>query len=203
MNRTLLPLISFASVSLVAAFAACSSSSSGGGATGGDSGTGADSTSGDDSSSTADTGTPGDSGPAGDSAAAEPTITITSPSSADGGIPSEMTMMSGGMTTADIAFTTTNFTAKAPGSCGAQASTDNCGHVHVFVDGANCTPDGAPYNNDAITSPASAILSNCPPNGDGGFSGNHTVLLELHHDDHSPIQVNGATVSASVTFNAQ
>ncbi len=96
-----------------------------------------------------------------------------------------------------LAFATTNFTLAAPGMCGSQASTDNCGHIHVLVDGTSCTPSGSPYNNDATASPATAILSSCPM-----ASGSHKATLELHHDDHSPIQVNGATVSASVTFAA-
>jgi hypothetical protein len=79
-------------------------------------------------------------------------------------------------------------------------STDNCGHIHVLVDGSACTPMGAPYNNAANTSgPVNAILSSCPM---ATINGPHTILLELHHDDHTPVQVNGATVSASVMITA-
>jgi hypothetical protein len=79
------------------------------------------------------------------------------------------------------------------------ASSDNCGHVHVLVDGAACTPMGAPYNNAGQASPIDAKLSSCPM-----ATGAHTVMLELHHNDHSPVQPGGSmtTVSASVMFTA-
>jgi hypothetical protein len=96
-----------------------------------------------------------------------------------------------------IAFSTTNFMLAMPGSCGSMKSTDNCGHVHVLVDGAACTPSGSPYNNDATSTPATAILSSCPM-----ANGMHTATLELHHDDHSPILVGGTVVKASVMFTA-
>src|SRR5579862_3709571 len=35
----------------------------------------------------------------------------------------------------DVAFTTTNFTLKAPGSCGGAT---NCGHIHVLIDASAC-----------------------------------------------------------------
>jgi hypothetical protein len=81
---------------------------------------------------------------------------------------------------------------------------DNCGHIHVLVDGMACTPDAAgspPYDNaDATGSPAQAILNTCPT-----VTGNHTITLELHHNDHSPVVPPGATmpVSDSVMVTAQ
>jgi hypothetical protein len=102
------------------------------------------------------------------------------------------------MNTVAVAFTTMNFTLADPtmtGSCNAMS--DNCGHIHVLVDGMACTPSGSPYNNDAIASPAQAILSNCPM-----VNGMHKITLELHHQDHSAIQVGGMTVQDSVMVTA-
>jgi hypothetical protein len=65
------------------------------------------------------------------------------------------------------------------------------------VDGDTCTPAGMPYNNDGTSSPIDAKLASCPM-----VTGMHKVTLELHHNDHSPVQVGGATVSSSVTFTA-
>jgi hypothetical protein len=84
---------------------------------------------------------------------------------------------------------------KAPGSC---AGATNCGHIHVLVDGPACTPAGAPYNNDAEASPATAILSKCPT-----ANGAHTATLEIHNDDHSPfLGADGKVISTSVGFTA-
>jgi hypothetical protein len=71
----------------------------------------------------------------------------------------------------------------------------NCGHIHILIDGSACTPMGSPYNNDNTTgSPALAIVSNCPT-----ATGAHTITLELHNDDHSPINgPNNMVISASV-----
>ncbi len=123
-----------------------------------------------------------------------PSITITSPM--NGG--TVMVTTSSTKKTAAIGFDLTNFTLMNPGSCGSAASTDNCGHIHVFVDGMACTPSGQPYNTAAIKNPAEAVLSDCPM-----VNGMHTALLELHHDDHSPItDSSGKTISATVSFTA-
>ena len=121
----------------------------------------------------------------------EPTISISSPTA---GVSVAVTKPNDNVS---ITFAVTNFTLKMPGSCGAEAGTDNCGHVHILVDEAACTPSGSPYNNDAASSPGIAILSSCPM-----ANGTHTATLELHHDDHSPILVGGKVVSASVMFTA-
>jgi hypothetical protein len=87
-----------------------------------------------------------------------------------------------------------------PGTCPANlATTDNCGHIHVYVDDMACTPSGSPYNNDAEMSPAIAILSSCPM-----ANGAHTVTLELHHDNHMPVidTSTNMTISASVMVTA-
>jgi hypothetical protein len=78
-----------------------------------------------------------------------------------------------------IDFTVTNFTLVAPGATGC-AVTDNCGHVHVNVDGMQCNASGSPYNNAATASPTEADLSLCSM-----VAGAHTIVLELRHNDHS------------------
>ncbi len=131
-----------------------------------------------------------------------PTIAITSPASA-----AAVMVTKGAGTPAEddvpIAFTTTGITLMMPGSCTDKSdSNDNCGHVHLLIDGAACTPSGSPYNNatpasaaadGANASPVNAIVSSCPT-----VNGAHTVTLELHHDDHSPIVgADGMTVISS------
>jgi len=96
----------------------------------------------------------------------------------------------------NITFTASNFTLKAPGSCGAGAV--NCGHVHVLIDGTACndTASGAPYNIAANASPAAANFSLCTT-----ADGPHTVVLELHNDDHSPyLGADGKVVSATISI---
>jgi hypothetical protein len=102
------------------------------------------------------------------------------------------------MSTVDVQFTATNFAFFAPGATGCAATSDNCGHVHVLVDGSACTPSGSPYDNaDTTGSPATAILSTCPM-----VNGMHKITLELHHTDHMAIQVGGMTVQDSVMVTA-
>ncbi len=116
---------------------------------------------------------------------------------------------------AQVTFTTTNFTGMPAGTCVGGVS-KNCGHVHLFVDpGAGgaaspCTPMNAPYNNASplaedggVTpfSPMNAIMSECA-NTDP-VDGSHTLLLELHADDHSAIvDATGKTISATAQFTA-
>jgi hypothetical protein len=102
------------------------------------------------------------------------------------------------MDTVDVQFMTTNFTFFAPGAAGCDNTSDNCGQVHVLVDGMACTPSGMPYDNaDTTGSPAQAILSTCPT-----VNGMHKITLELHHTAHSAIQVGGMTLSDSVKITA-
>jgi hypothetical protein len=167
-----------------------SGSSSSGGVSGSSSG-GVSSSSGSSSSSS--------SSGAGADAGVLPTLAINLPD--EGGLPTLTAMAnSSNQSVVNIPFTTTNFTIMAPGACTNNSTDNSCGHVHIYVDGSACTPDGSPYNNgDTTASPAVAILSNCPT-----IDGSHTVSLELHHGDHSPI-VNPATmmtVSASAPFSA-
>lgn len=136
------------------------------------------------SSSPASTSTGGDSGTSTTAAS----ITITAPT--DNGT---LTLAS---KIGNITYTTTGFTLMAPGTC---PSNDNdtppCGHVHVLIDGTACndTASGAPYNIASNGSPAAANFGLCPT-----ADGPHTIVLELHNDDHTPYQINGQTVSATV-----
>lgn len=134
------------------------------------------------SPATTDGGAGGDSGSGGGNG----TVKITSPAAG-----SSVAMNNG---IVDVAFTVTNFTLKNPGSCGSET---NCGHIHVLIDGSACndTNGALPYNVAAIASPAQPNFHLCPT-----AAGEHTVTLELHNDDHSPYQVNGATVSDQVKF---
>jgi hypothetical protein len=138
------------------------------------------------STSASSSGSTGDSG----TSSSTPTIAITAP--ANNGT---LTLTN---KTGNIAFTTTNFTLMAAGTC---PSNDNdtppCGHIHVLIDGTACndTNGNVPYNISATASPAAANFGLCPT-----ADGAHTVVLELHNDDHSPYQVNGQTVSATVSI---
>ena len=107
-------------LALAMAPVACSSSSSPPGGTAGDGGSGA--------------------------TAPTPSITVTSPApnatvtvTAVTGPPAEAVV--------PIAFTVTNFTLMMPGTCPGGDSDTGCGHIHLTIDGAACTPSGAPYNN--------------------------------------------------------
>jgi len=114
-----------------------------------------------------------------------------------------------------VTFATTNFTGKAAGDCG--SVTNNCGHVHVFVDPSEdggtspCTPANAPYNNASplaesdggVTpfSPVNAIMSNCA-NTDP-INGTHVIRTELHSDQHAPINgADGGVIYDELTFTA-
>ena len=143
-----------------------------------------------------------DNSGAGDEAGAVtlPTIAITSPANAA----AVTVMMAGGADVVPVSFTTTGIALMMPGSCPNHSdSIDNCGHVHLLIDGAACTPSGSPYNNatpatatadGAGASPVNAILSSCST-----VNGSHTVSLELHHDDHTPILgADGMVISAQV-----
>jgi hypothetical protein len=98
--------------------------------------------------------------------------------------------------TVEVWFVTSHFLLARPGTCPATlANTDNCGHVHLLVDGAACTPDGSPDNDEGFVSPVVAILTECAT-----ADGSHTFTAELHHDDHSPVfDRNHKIVSAAVT----
>jgi hypothetical protein len=177
---------------MLALFLACGNSS-GGGNGGSSSGSGSGGSSGSSGSSSGSSGSSSGGLPTG-----TPSITITSPmagASVAVTPPTDYVL---------IGFTVTNFELEAAGTCmamGVPATSDNCGHIHVLVDGNDCTPDGAPYNNATGAPPVTsvqAILSECPM-----VNGSHTAQLQLHHDDHSPIDNDaGVNIAASVTFTA-
>jgi hypothetical protein len=131
-----------------------------------------------------------------------PTITVTL-GSGDAGAPSlpvqHMTLSGADATVVLVPFSITNFTLTAPEACANNSTDNDCGHIHVFVDDNACTPSGSPYDNtDSTASPAIAILSTCPT-----IDGMHTVRLELHHGDHSPVLgANGTVIQSSAAFTA-
>jgi hypothetical protein len=139
----------------------------------------------------------------GDGGATGPLPTIAITLASDGGSTSlavQDMMLSGVQATVvPIPFTLTSFTLAPPEMCANNTTDDNCGHVHIYVDDNACTPDGAPYDNsDSTASPAIAILSTCPM-----VDGAHTVRLELHHGDHSPvIGADGTVIQSSAAFTA-
>jgi hypothetical protein len=132
----------------------------------------------------------------GGSAGSAPTIAITGLTSGESvTVTTEEEAGTVIMKTIPIPFELTNFTLMAPGTCPGGASNKSCGHIHVLVDGATCTPAGSPYDNaDATGSPAIAILNTCPT-----VNGPHTVSLELHNDVHAALV---PPVSTSVMITA-
>jgi hypothetical protein len=96
-----------------------------------------------------------------------------------------------------VGFTTQEFTLTTPGSCPA-ASQGSCGSVFLLIDGKACddTTGGDQGFNDLLTaSPGNAKFVWCHT-----LHGNHTLSLELHNDDKTPLKnVSGATMAASVS----
>jgi hypothetical protein len=125
----------------------------------------------------------------GSSGRPDPTIAIVAPP-ANSSVP----MGTDADKSVTITYALTNFTTMAPGTCG---STPSCGHLHLLIDGAACTPSGALYNNSSNSpTQALALFARCPTP-----AAQHTVLLELHDDVHNPVKTSsGQTVQASVTF---
>ena len=90
----------------------------------------------------------------------------------------------------------TNYTIKAPGTC---QGADHCGHVYVLVDNSSCNSAGLPYNTLASSSPVEADFSKCAT-----ATGMHTITLELHHDDSTPVlSLTNSPVTTQVTITAQ
>jgi hypothetical protein len=128
----------------------------------------------------------------GSSGRQDPTIAIVSPT-AGASVPLGTTASK----SVSLSYTLTNFTTAAPGTCG---GVQNCGHIHVLIDGPACTPSGALYNNSSNSSTqATAIFASC-----NNPTGPHTVELQLHDDVHSPVNNNaGQQVKASVAIITQ
>jgi hypothetical protein len=68
--------------------------------------------------------------------------------------------------------------------------------VHLLIDGSACNdPANNIYNNAGAASPIDAGFDYCPM-----ISGSHTLKIELHNDDHSPVKdAGGTTISDSIT----
>jgi hypothetical protein len=159
------------------------------------------------SSSGAPANTGGDAG-----SEALPTISITSP--ATGSTVMVVTQTGSGEIDIPVAFGVTDFALMPAGTCpGPSPDNNNCGHVHLYVDpsvdgGASpCTPPGDPYNNASpltagqAASPMNAIMSECVSTD--AVNGPHTLLLELHQDNHAPVVgADGKTISSTLSFTA-
>jgi hypothetical protein len=100
----------------------------------------------------------------------QPVITILSPASGATVEPTAGTAH----TTAPIAFSVSNFTMAAPGTCNGSA---NCGNIHETTDGTACNLT-APFNHIFVASPGDVWLDLCTT----GVCGPHTTTLELHND---------------------
>jgi len=144
-----------------------------------------------------------------------PSVTIVSP--ATGAIISTATPPD-----VPVMFTVTNFTFDVPVTGCGGVSSDNCGHIHLLIDGTACNatasdPDGAaPYNNaypntgdtgPFTANPATVIahlmqLANGP--GSLGYcpmtTGSHTMEVSLHRTDHSAV-TNNAKSTITITAN--
>lgn len=134
-----------------------------------------------------------------------PSVTIVSPASG-------ATISTAASTDVPVMFTVTNFTFDVPVTgCGGVPS-DNCGHIHLLIDGTACNatasdPGGAaPYNNaypntgdtgPFTASPATVVahLAFCPM-----APGSHTMVVSLHRTDHSAV-TNGASSTVTITAN--
>jgi hypothetical protein len=91
---------------------------------------------------------------------------------------------------------TTNYTLKSPGTCQGQA---NCGSIYLLIDSTNCNLPTLPYNSLVVSSPAEADFSKCAMP-----TGQHTITLELHHDDGSVVlDLINNPVTAKITVTAQ
>jgi hypothetical protein len=115
--------------------------------------------------------------------AAVPTMQIVSP------VTGAAVVVTATDATTPVTVTATDFTLKAPGAC---AGASACGHLHVFVDGTACNAPGMQYNAQGA-SPVSANFAFCQT-----VNGSHTIKVELHHDDHSPVTAGGATIAESI-----
>jgi hypothetical protein len=96
-----------------------------------------------------------------------------------------------------VSFTLSNFTLKAPGTCGGAA---NCGHLHLVIDDytSPCNPlagiGSEKYNVQVTTGTAtSAQFATC-----GAPAGSHTITLEVHDDAHADVKdANGNLIKSA------
>ena len=104
-----------------------------------------------------------------------------------------------------VSFTVENFTLKDPGSDACPVG--KCGHVHLYVNAPGApktqcndiedTPH-LPYNSAGSASPLNAGLDYCPT-----VPGARVITLELHNNDHSPVESGGSVVADSVTITVE
>jgi hypothetical protein len=87
-----------------------------------------------------------------------------------------------------VTFTLSNFTIKAPGTCGGAA---NCGHLHLVIDtySSSCNTlagTGSEKYNGQVTSgtTTNAQFVSCG----SGAAGPHTLTLEVHDDAHNDVK---------------
>jgi hypothetical protein len=130
-------------------------------------------------------------------AALAPTVAITAP---DAGATVTLGPFPGDNLSID--FDVHEFTLMTPGTCPTD-SQGVCGSVFLLIDGSACNgkPGGIDqgYNNLLLASPGTAVFGQCRTP-----TGQHTVILELHNDDKSPLKdSSGNTLSASVSVTAQ
>lgn len=117
----------------------------------------------------------------------EPTITITDPS-----VGENITLPANKQVPVTVAVTDFNFA--APGECG---DTPNCGHIHLLIDGENGNQAEAPYNTAGVSEDLIADFALLEANGFDP-SGDHTIQVELHMDDHSPYTHEAAVATVAV-----
>jgi|ERR1700674_1199957 hypothetical protein len=86
-----------------------------------------------------------------------------------------------------VTFTLSNFTLKAPGTCGGAA---NCGHLHLIIDAytSPCDPvagNGSEKYNVQVTTGTTinAQFASCG----GTAAGLHVLTLEVHDDAHADV----------------
>jgi hypothetical protein len=90
----------------------------------------------------------------------------------------------------------TNYTIRAPGSC---AGVENCGHLYLLVDNSSCNLPNQPYNVLVLSSPVEADFTRCATP-----TGMHTIVLELRHDNGSPVfSLFNTPVTDQVTVTVQ
>jgi hypothetical protein len=97
-----------------------------------------------------------------------------------------------------VSFTLSNFTLKAPGTCGGAA---NCGHLHLIIDNYTSPCDtlaGVPNEkyNVQVTSgtTTNAQFASCGSTA----AGSHTITLEVHDDAHADVKdANGNLIKSA------
>jgi len=110
-------------------------------------------------------------------------VTITSPQSG-----ASVALGTDSLQSVPVSFTLSNFTLKAPGTCGGAA---NCGHLHLVIDSYTSPCNTAAgvgsekYNVQVTTGiTTSAQFASCGSTA----AGPHTLTLEVHDDAHGDVK---------------